>query len=190
MLAGRTGDPEFTGLTARVLRKVAASASRTAGGAHWDEITEILWGTAGTGCLLLTLGPRYVGPETVELAVSAGDWLITQAEAVPAGIRWSLGSRANATGRCNPDRRYPNFAHGAAGIAFFLARLAQETGERRFLDAALAGTGWVLSTARTGTAAATPGASAGRTPPPGTSRPSGSGAPGAAPGSAPPAPRC
>ncbi len=156
VLAERAGDAEFASLAGRVISKVVAGAARTADGAHWGEITEILWGTAGIGCLLLTLGPRYAGPETAELAVSAGDWLLTQAEAVPEGIRWSLGPGAYATGRYNPERRFPNFAHGTAGIAFFLARLAQETSEQRFLDAALAGTGWVLSTARTddGTCAA------------------------------------
>jgi lantibiotic modifying enzyme len=47
-------------------------------------------------------------------------------------------------------RRFPNFAHGTAGIGFFLARLAQATGEPRFLDASLAGTEWIMTTVRTG----------------------------------------
>ena len=156
VLAGRTGDAELTGLAERVVRKVIAAASPAANGTHWDEVTEILWGTAGIGCLLLTLGPHYAGPSALELAASAGDWLIGEAEDAPGGIRWSLGAGAYGTGRTDPARRYPNFAHGTAGIAFFLARLAQETGERKFLDASLAGAGWVLSAARTddGTCAA------------------------------------
>jgi lantibiotic modifying enzyme len=148
VLVGRAGDPEFTALAERVLRTITAAASRAPSGAHWGEITEILWGTAGIGCLLLTLGPRYAGPSALDLAASAGDWLLGQTEAAPAGIRWSLGDGAYATGHYNTARRFPNFAHGTAGISFFLARLAQETGERRFLDAALAGTEWVLSTVR------------------------------------------
>ena len=43
----------------------------------------------------------------------------------------------------------PNFAHGAAGIGFFLARLAQVTGEQRFLAASLAATEWIMTTVRT-----------------------------------------
>jgi len=38
---------------------------------------------------------------------------------------------------------------GTAGITFFLARLAHETGKDRFLEAALAGTEWILTTCRT-----------------------------------------
>jgi lantibiotic modifying enzyme len=67
----------------------------------------------------------------------------------------SLGAPA-ATGSATGATSEITFAHGTAGIAFFLARLAQEAGERRFLDASQAGTGWVLSTVRTddGTCAA------------------------------------
>jgi lantibiotic modifying enzyme len=35
--------------------------------------------------------------------------------------------------------QYPNFSHGAAGVSYFLASLYQATGERLFLDGALAG---------------------------------------------------
>jgi hypothetical protein len=151
LLAERTGgDHEFTSLAERVIGKVIASASRTANGANWGEITEILWGTAGIGCLLLTLGPRYAGPPALALAASAGDWLLGEVEEAKDGIRWSLSAGAYATGHYAQERRFPNFAHGTAGIAFFLARLAQETGERRFRDASLNGANWVLSTARTG----------------------------------------
>jgi hypothetical protein len=156
VIADRTGDPEVTALAGRVIGKVIATAGRTASGAHWGEITEILWGTAGIGCLLLTLGPRYAGPQAAELAVRAGDWLLGEAEEAPPGIRWPLGAGAYATGRFDPQRRFPNFAHGTAGIAFFLARLARQTGEQRFRDASMAGAEWVLSAARTddGTCAA------------------------------------
>jgi lantibiotic modifying enzyme len=149
LIAEHSGDAETASLAERVLRKLLEAASAGPRGAHWDGITEILWGTAGIGCALLSLGPKYLGPPAVELAASAGDWLLGAAETAPDGIRWGLGDGAYATGRYNPRLRYPNFAHGTAGIAFFLARLAQQTGERRFLDASLAGTGWVLTTLRT-----------------------------------------
>jgi lantibiotic modifying enzyme len=147
--ASAAADEELADLTGRVLRTVAARAAVTAGGAHWDQVTEILWGTAGVGCLLLTLGPKYLGPAALDLAAGAGDWLLSQAEPAPPGIRWTLGPGAYTSPRLDPGRRYPNFAHGTAGIAFFLARLARQSGERRFLDASLAGAEWVLTTART-----------------------------------------
>jgi lantibiotic modifying enzyme len=98
---------------------------------------------------MLSLGEDYLGPAGLELAVRAGDWLLTQAEQAPPGIRWSLG-RGYEARRPGGMRRFPNFAHGTAGIGFFLARLAQVTGEARFRDASLAGTEWIMTTVRTG----------------------------------------
>jgi lantibiotic modifying enzyme len=43
----------------------------------------------------------------------------------------------------------PNFSHGTAGIAYFLAALYKDTGRREFLDAALAGANYLLSIAKT-----------------------------------------
>ena len=43
---------------------------------QWGGLPEILWGTAGIGCLMLTLGQDYLGPAALELATGAGDWLL------------------------------------------------------------------------------------------------------------------
>ena len=131
-----------------MLETVAANASADGDAVHWHDLTEMVWGTAGIGCLMLTPGADYLGPAAVDLAVRAGDWLLAQAEAAPTGIRWSLG-RAYEAERPDDQRRFPNFAHGAAGIGFFLARLAQVTGEQRFLAASLAATEWIMTTVRT-----------------------------------------
>ena len=113
-LAAAAGDEQARDLARRVLETVADQASADRGGVHWHDLTEMVWGTAGIGCLMLTLGADYLGPAAVELAARAGDWLLTQAEAAPAGIRWSLG-RAWEAERLDDQRRFPNFAHGAAG---------------------------------------------------------------------------
>jgi lantibiotic modifying enzyme len=147
-LAEAAGDEQARHLAGRVLDTVAARASVTDAGVHWHDLTEILWGTAGIGCLMLAPGADYLGPAALDLAERAGDWLLAEAEPAPAGIRWSLG-RAYEARYPDRKRRFPNFAHGAAGIGFFLARLAQVTGERRFLDASLAGTEWIMTTVRT-----------------------------------------
>ena len=147
-LAAAAGDEHARSLARRVLQTVANHASVTGDGVHWHDLTEMVWGTAGIGCLMLTLGADYLGPAATDLAVRSGDWLLTQAEAAPAGIRWSLG-RAYEAERPGDQRRFPNFAHGAAGIGFFLGRLAQVTGERRFGDASLAATEWIMTTVRT-----------------------------------------
>ena len=36
-------------------------------------------------------------------------------------------------------RNYPNFSHGTGGVAYFLATLHRDSGDRRFLDAAIQG---------------------------------------------------
>lgn len=97
------------------------------------------WGTAGP-VLFFVEAFRTTGDER---------WLAAaRAEPAPGGIRWSLAPAWEAE---HPQyrRRYPNFAHGAAGIGFFLARLAQVTGERRFNEASLAATAWIMTTVRT-----------------------------------------
>lgn len=155
VLAEVAGDEQARTLAGRVLEVIAASAVSVGDGVHWHDLTEILWGTAGIGCLMLSLGSEYLGPAALELAVGSGDWLLAQAEEAPAGIRWSLGAGYEASHPGN-RRRFPNFAHGAAGIGFFLARLAEVSGERRFLDASLAATEWIMTTVSTedGTCAA------------------------------------
>jgi lantibiotic modifying enzyme len=147
-LAVAAGDEQASDLARRVLETVAARASVTDAGVHWHDLTEIMWGTAGIGCVMLSPGTDYLGPAALELAARAGDWLLTQAEQAPPGIRWPLG-RAYKAGQPGGMRRFPNFAHGTAGIGFFLARLAQVTGEQRFLEASLAGTEWIMTTIRT-----------------------------------------
>ena len=119
-LAEVAGDERARQLAGRVLDTIAAKASVTDTGVHWHGLTEMVWGTAGIGCLMLAPGADYLGPAAVELAVRAGDWLLAEAETAPAGIRWSLGPAYEAM-RPGNKRRFPNFAHGAAGIGFFLA---------------------------------------------------------------------
>lgn len=142
-LADATNDDDARTQAGRILDSIVRRANPVAAGVHWHDLTEILWGTAGIGCLLLAVGDRYLGPAAVDLATRAGDWLLTEAEPAEPGLRWHLGH-----GYPSP-RRFPNFAHGAAGIGFFMARLAQVTGELRFLDAALGAHEWITSTART-----------------------------------------
>jgi lantibiotic modifying enzyme len=45
------------------------------------------------------------------------------------------------------EKQYPNFSHGTAGIAYFLLKLHEQTGEKRFLDAAIDGANYLNSIA-------------------------------------------
>lgn len=148
-LASASGDDEVRHQAATVIKAIMERAAEADRGVQWAEFTEILWGTAGIGCLLLTIGRDYEGDKAVALASKAGDWLLEQAERAPTGgVRWPAGEGLQKV-RPDWDPRIPGFAHGTAGVAFFLARLAQETGEARFLEAALAGTEWILTTVKT-----------------------------------------
>lgn len=134
------------GVARRVLEAVAREATITDDGVHWRGVTEILWGTAGIGCLLLAIGAEHLGDQALDLATGAGRWLVSQAEDAAVGLRWSVGD----VGRpALVDIRFPNFAHGSAGIAFFLSRLSEVTGDAKFHDGALRATEWILSTTRT-----------------------------------------
>jgi lantibiotic modifying enzyme len=144
-----TGDERLRDDIEETFDLIRQFATETPEGTHWRQTTEILWGTAGIGCVLLTIGRQWIGDEAVALATRAGDWLLTQARPASVGVRWTLGEGPL---RQRPDLRhvwFPNFAHGTAGIAFFLARLGALTGDQRFLDAALDGSRWVLSTCKT-----------------------------------------
>lgn len=149
-LDDNTDDPRFKDAARTTLRRVLDGAEREGSGLSWHGFTEVLWGTAGVGFSLLDFGKRLFGDEAIAAATGAGEWLLSQAEDVQAGVRWSLGPGVLPNGL--PERlvgvRFPNFAHGTAGIAAFLARLSSETGDERFLDGAMAGMEWVESTCR------------------------------------------
>jgi lantibiotic modifying enzyme len=133
----------------RVFELLVYRAQPTRDGVNWDDITEVLWGTAGIGFLLLSRGPAVIGSQALQLATQAGDWLLSVAHPARGGLRWDMGE---GPARERPQLNhiwFPNFAHGTAGIAAFLARLGAATGEARFTDAALSASRWVLNTCRT-----------------------------------------
>jgi lantibiotic modifying enzyme len=141
---------------ARVFELLATMAEETSSGVNWLQTTEVLWGTAGIGFVLLSIGRQVIGDQALDLAVRAGDWLLAAAYHTPEGLRWDLGE---GVARRRPQARetwFPNFAHGTAGIAAFLARLGAAANDERYVDAARGAAAWILTTCRTegGTCAA------------------------------------
>jgi lantibiotic modifying enzyme len=120
-----------------LLRSALAPAGK---GAAWNPSTDIISGSAG---ILLTLSwlDRHGGawPDWRRDAARAGDRLLEVAMPRDAGLTWAISPSV--------PRRYPNFSHGAGGVAYTLATLFQETGERRFLEGALAGERYLASIA-------------------------------------------
>jgi hypothetical protein len=120
-----------------------AIAGRTAriGKGWWSETTDIIAGGAGIGLFLLYANRELKEPAFRELAIQDGHRLIELGIPEANGTKW----------RMSPGfaRHMPNFSHGTAGIAYFLATLYQETGRQEFLSAALAGATYLPAVAKT-----------------------------------------
>ena len=70
-----------------------------------------------TGLFLLHAGKVLDDPATRKLAARAADRLTEVGVAEHGGLRWSMDPKF--------PRRMPNFSHGTAGIAYFLARTSR-----------------------------------------------------------------
>lgn len=124
-------------------RCVAAIGDATSDGKTWGASNDIISGVAGTGLFLLWCGDHVpeLRSQALILATRAGDVLLERAQATPAGLQWQAGL----------DIPYllPNFSHGTAGVAYFLASLHRRQSNPRALDAARAGARQLLSIATT-----------------------------------------
>lgn len=120
------------------LQENAIQADR---GVEWGDVTDIISGSAGTGLFLLYAARELDDPEIIELASQTGLRLIDLGQPTENGLKWAM----------DPEypRLMPNFSHGTAGIAYFLATLYQVSPHREFLDAAQAGARYLQSIANT-----------------------------------------
>jgi len=105
------------------------------------EIYDIAEGAAGAGLGLLYAHCEGIHDNALDWSVAVGNRLLEVAKPAEGGLRWQLME----------DIPWPfdapNFAHGTAGVAYFLARLFEETKDPRFLEAAIAGAGHVKAKA-------------------------------------------
>jgi len=123
------------------LDRIRASSKSAGTGIEWTSTTDIISGNAGTGLFLIYTFHETGDRAWLDLAAGAGSRLIELGRPESGGLKWAM----------NPEfpRLMPNFSHGTAGIAYFLAALYRETKRREFLDAALAGAKYLLSVAKT-----------------------------------------
>ena len=100
-------------------------------GIEWSDTTDIIGGGAGIGLFLLYAAREFDGAASRDAAIQAGRRLVSLARQESTGLSW----------RMNPTfpRVMPNFSHGTAGIAYFLATLAAETRQKEFLKPAVEG---------------------------------------------------
>ncbi|MGH2628513.1 MAG: lanthionine synthetase LanC family protein, partial [Anaerolineales bacterium] len=113
----------------RALDLLIKRVTRSGKGAAWNDVNDIISGSSGIGLTLLALRPKD-GRFTAH-AADAGQALVERGMPAEGGLTWLMTPSF--------QRNMPNFSHGTAGVAYFLATLHQRTGDRSFLNAALAG---------------------------------------------------
>lgn len=144
-VAGITGDERYRRGARECLALIRKRAVENGAGVEWSDTTDIIAGSAGIGLFLLraaeelTSSPRE--SETMKLAERAGRRLLELGEAVGDGTKWKMDPTF--------PREMPNFSHGTAGVAFFLAALHQATEDAAFLEGAVRGARYVLAIADT-----------------------------------------
>jgi type 2 lantibiotic biosynthesis protein LanM len=96
-----------------------------------DEELDLIGGAAGAILGLLALYEASGSQRILEVAIQCGERLLARAEPWGPGLGWRT--------RLAADRPLAGISHGVGGIALALLRLGAASGDRRFLDAGLAG---------------------------------------------------
>jgi lantibiotic modifying enzyme len=136
-----TDDARYRDGAKRCLELLKKRAKKAGKGVEWSETTDVISGSAGTGLFLLYAARELNDRAARDLAIAAGHRLIELGRPAAGGLKWAM----------NPtfERLMPNFSHGTAGNAYFLASLYLKTKDKEFLDAALAGAKYLKSIAKT-----------------------------------------
>ncbi|HEV3141474.1 MAG TPA: lanthionine synthetase LanC family protein, partial [Vicinamibacterales bacterium] len=122
-------NPDYRDALSHATGILESRAMHAGRGVLWNDNTDVFGGASGIGLLLLYAARALGEPRLLELAIDAG-----------AGLVDGGHFRRSAM---------PNFSHGAAGVAYFLATLFRETRDLRFKTAALAGADRLLAIADT-----------------------------------------
>ncbi len=147
-----TDDDAYRAGAESLLRRLRAAAVPLGSGIGWvesdpfadmtgvrdlHEIFDQSVGACGAGMVFLHAARTGAVPEALDWATATADRLLDVAERESYGWRWNLMADMPYVWRA------PNFAHGSAGVGYFLADLSRVTGEQRFLDAAMEGARFV-----------------------------------------------
>ncbi|MCP5047223.1 MAG: hypothetical protein GY940_08625, partial [bacterium] len=138
-----TGQEKYRKGAAQCIRLIRENAQIAGKGIQWNSFSDLIIGSTGTGLFLLHMAKKTSDPELVQLAAKAGKRLIELGIPVNGGLKWRMSTDPQF------KRTLPNFSHGTAGIAYYLATLYRHTHKKEFLDAALAGAKYLLSIAKT-----------------------------------------
>ena len=136
-----TGEAKYREAAKQVVQLLGERAKTAGKGAEWSPVTDIISGTAGTGLFLLYAADTLKDANAAGLAAKAADRLLEVGIAAHGGLKWPMAP--------NNARMMPNFSHGTAGIAYFLARVYESTRDRKYLDGAIAGAKYLQAVAKT-----------------------------------------
>lgn len=135
-----THDAKYKTAALQCVEWLKQGAKKTGNGVEWNDVTDVIAGGSGTGLFLLWAADKLQAPGAREVAIEAGRHLIELGKPVgDGGTRWLMDPTF--------PREMPNFSHGTAGVAYFLATLYQQTKQKEFLDAALKGAHYLISIA-------------------------------------------
>ena len=126
-----TGEGGYRDATKACVALLVERAEETEHGLRWNTSTDVISGSAGIGLFLLNAERELGSQAALTLARRAGDHLIALAIPEHGGAKWAMDPEF--------ERRMPNFSHGTAGVAHFLALLCERTGEERYGAAAESG---------------------------------------------------
>lgn len=142
-LSRMSGDPRWLDRSRGQFAALLRRATLVDGGAIWNGSNDVLAGTAGIGMALIAAARQFGDSSYLTMARAAGAVLLRNADSVSSGLRWRRFVER--------DLDLPNFSHGTAGVATFLAMLGRETGDSTFIRAAIAGAAYLEAIAdRTG----------------------------------------
>jgi len=112
----------------RSLQRLSAAAKITGDVADF-RYNDIVYGGAGIGLELLQLENK----QGLSLAIQTANGVLAHALPSSAGKQWYMD-----TAMVRQKYYMPNFSHGTSGVGYFLAKLYQQTGDKNFLDGAMA----------------------------------------------------
>jgi lantibiotic modifying enzyme len=142
--ARASSDAKYHDGAVRAIDLVKQQAKKTTLGAMWtgpSATNDIISGSAGIGLTLLYASQAMNDSAARTLAMAVGRELIDVGIPANNATKWAVGKDVKVL--------YPNFSHGTAGVAYFLASLYKMSGDRQFVASSLAGGHYLESIANT-----------------------------------------
>jgi lantibiotic modifying enzyme len=134
----KTGITSYRDVALDITAHIVGAATSIDGKVEWMGAPAAVIGDGAIILYLLWAARTFDDPALLELATRAGERILDLAKPEPrGGLQW-VGFPLSTLGMSD-DAHMPNFEFGTAGVAFVLARLFEETGDARFLDAAKGG---------------------------------------------------